>query len=302
MTSQPNNLTENPEVERSGMHAPDLLSQVLAQVRLQGDHVYRRELNAGDTLALAPGVATICLVAEGVMVQGRDVSLGKGSLMLITHGPGENDPARRLVAEAPSRVVVCEFHFETGTLNALISSLPDVIFLTGAEGAQWLESLAFYMLAEAGSFEPGASLMISRLIDLMVIRTLRTWAQRRGSQAQGWIRGLGDARIARVLQAVHHQPFQRWTVAELAALSGMSRSSLSARFADLVGEPPLRYLARWRLVQARDMISGNGQRVGEVALLIGYESEAAFSRAYKAEFGHSPVADLAGRRAVGASV
>ena len=297
MISPPNNLTENPEIERSGMHAPDLLSQVLAQVRLRGDHVYRRELNAGDILSLTPGVATICIVAEGVVVHGGAVSSAQGDLILMTRGPDAGDAARDLVAAEASRVMVCEFHFEAGTSNALVSSLPDVIFLTRAEGAKWLESLAFYMVAEAGSFEPGASLMISRIIDLMVIRTLRTWAQRRGGQAQGWIRGLGDARIARVLQAVHHQPFQRWTVAELTAVSGMSRSSLSARFTELVGVPPLRYLAQWRLIQAQDMVSSGRHRIGEVALLIGYESEAAFSRAYKAEFGHSPATDVAGRKA-----
>ncbi len=298
MTSQPNNLTENPEVERSGMNAPDLLSQVLAQVRLQGDHVYRRDLAAGDVLALSPGVATICIVAEGVLVHAGAVSSGQGDLILMTRGADAGEAAGDLVATEASRVMVCEFHFEAGTSNALVSSLPDLIFLSRAEGAKWLESLAFYMVAEAGSFEPGASLMISRIIDLMVIRTLRTWAQRRGGQAQGWIRGLGDARIARVLHAVHHQPFQRWTIAELTALSGMSRSSLSARFTELVGVPPLRYLAQWRMVQARDMICGGRHRVGEVALLIGYESEAAFSRAYKAEFGHSPVTDMTGRKAL----
>ena len=298
MTSQPNNLTENPEVERSGMHAPDLLSQVLAQVRLQGDHVYRRDLAANEVLALTPGVATVCIVADGRLVHGGAVSSssGQGDLILMTRGPDTGEAVGELVAAEASGVMVCEFHFEAGTSNALVSSLPDLIFLSRAEGAKWLESLAFYMVAEAGSYEPGASLMISRIIDLMVIRTLRTWAQRRGGQAQGWIRGLGDARIARVLQAVHHQPFQRWTIAELAALSGMSRSSLSARFAELVGVPPLRYLAQWRMVQARDMICGGRHRVGEVALLIGYESEAAFSRAYKAAFGHAPIADLTGRK------
>ena len=128
--------------------------------------------------------------------------------------------------------------------------------------------------------------MISRLIDLIVIRTLRTWVHQ--GRAAGWLGGLSDARIARTLRKIHEQPLQRASIEALAGVAGMSRSSFSERFTELVGRSPLRYQNEWRLTLARDMLAKRSARVGEVGLAIGYESEAAFSRAYKSHFGCSP--------------
>jgi AraC-like DNA-binding protein len=128
--------------------------------------------------------------------------------------------------------------------------------------------------------------MISRLIDLIVIRALRSWVQL--GQSSGWLGGLADARIARALKAIHEEPMQRWSLDALAASAGMSRSSFSERFTALVGRSPLRYQNEWRLRLAREMLARRDARVGEIGLRIGYESEAAFSRAYKDFFGHSP--------------
>ena len=275
------------------MTAPDLLSQVLAQVRLQGERVATIALAGADRLPLRPGIAALCVVTEGE-IRHRDIGrVEKGDLLLVNLDAGGAHPFAA-AAEGPSRVTVYEFRFDAAS-NALVSGLPDLILVKKAEGGKWLETLALHVLAELGNPEPGAALMISRLIDLMVIRTLRTWAQRSGERSRGWLRGLGDPRIARVLRALHDRPFAPWNVEDLAALAGMSRSSLSATFTDRVGVPPLRYLARWRLAQARDLLALGRHRVGEVALSIGYDSEAAFSRAYKSEFGHSPRQDLARR-------
>ncbi len=109
----------------------------------------------------------------------------------------------------------------------------------------------------------------------------------------GWLGGLSDARIARALKAIHEKPMQRWSIEALADVAGMSRSSFCERFTTLVGRSPLRYQNEWRLSLARDMLVRRDARVGEVGLRIGYESEAAFSRAYKALFGHSPRAESA---------
>lgn len=127
--------------------------------------------------------------------------------------------------------------------------------------------------------------MASRIIDLVVIRTLRTWVHR--GQASSWLGGLADARIARVLKSIHDQPAQPLTIDAVAAIAGMSRSSFSERTA-LVGQSPLRYRNECRLTRARNMLAKGVLRVGEVALDVGYESEAPFSRAYKAFFGHTP--------------
>jgi AraC-like DNA-binding protein len=152
-------------------------------------------------------------------------------------------------------------------------------------------------MIEAGDIQPGAALMVSRLIDLVVIRTLRSWIQQ--GPASGWLGGLSDARIAAALTAIHERPRQKWSIDTLAAIAGMSRSSFCERFAALVGCSPLRYHNQWRLALARDLLSRRGARVGEIGFSIGYESEAAFSRAYKALFGHSPRVDYGPNNDVG---
>ncbi len=143
-----------------------------------------------------------------------------------------------------------------------------------------------FVMIEAGDVQPGAALMISRIIDLLVIRALRTWVHR--GHTSGWLGGLADARIARSLKAIHEKPIQRWSIDALAGLVGMSRSSFCERFTALVGRSPIRYQNEWRLGLARDMLTRRDARVGEIGLRIGYESEGAFSRAYKQHFGHAP--------------
>jgi AraC-like DNA-binding protein len=292
MTPPPESLTENPKVTRFGMISPDLLSHVLSQIRLSGDHIYTEALEAGAALDLPPDAETLCCIVGGGLSLGGTVEVETGELLLMPRGIGHavDRPGDGLVAVVPSKVVVCRFHFETESMRALVALLPGLVHIRRAEGAAWLDNITYFLLAEAGDTQPGGSLMISRLIDLMVIRTLRTWVH--GQNAQGWLGGLADARIARTLQRIHEAPFEHWAVADLAAIAGMSRSSFYTRFVDLVGVPPLRYHGRWRLTLARDMLIAGARRVGEVALTIGYESEAAFSRAYKLEFGHPPAADL----------
>jgi AraC-like DNA-binding protein len=148
--------------------------------------------------------------------------------------------------------------------------------------------MVHFLLAEAEDVQPGAALMISRLIDLVVIHTLRSWIHQ--GPAPGWLGGLSDARIASALKAIHERPMQTCSIESLAATAGMSRSSFCQRFAALVGRSPLRYRNEWRLALARDLLAKPGARVGEIGFSIGYESEAAFSRAFKALFGHSPSA------------
>jgi len=106
--------------------------------------------------------------------------------------------------------------------------------------------------------------------------------------ASGWLGGLSDARIARTLRAIHEKPGHQWRIGALAAVAGMSRSSFCDRFNTLVGRSPLRYQNEWRLTLAKTMLARQNSRIGEVGFAIGYESEASFSRAYKAFFGRSP--------------
>jgi AraC-like DNA-binding protein len=150
-----------------------------------------------------------------------------------------------------------------------------------------IRDVAQFLVVEHAAQEPGAALMISRVIDVLIIRCIRTWAKSLGAR-QGWIGALADARVSRAVAAIHRDPTRNWSVEGLASVAGISRSRFAQLFLATVGEPPLRYVHRWRLAMSFDLLRRSNLPVGEVAHAIGYESEAAFSRAYKTMFGTTP--------------
>ncbi|KJV08468.1 AraC family transcriptional regulator [Elstera litoralis] len=285
MTELLENLIDHPESSVRGPQS-DLLSHVLAQIRLTGDCVYARSLAQAEPLELDIDAAHVCIVMQGTLHMESDDpitgALDAGDVGLLPRSAGD----LRLVAGAPTTVVVCRFWFDPDSLRSMIFALPRCIHIRKADGANRLDGIVHFLLSEAKDVQPGATLMISRMIDLVVIRVLRSWIHQ--GQTSGWLGGLSDARIARALKAIHEEPLKRWSIEALANIAGMSRSSFCARFTALVGRSPLRYHSEWRLGLARDMLAKRSARVGEIGLSIGYASEAAFSRAYKALFGHSP--------------
>ncbi|MBZ9746706.1 AraC family transcriptional regulator [Mesorhizobium sp. CO1-1-7] len=292
MMESPENLTILPDGGPRAGVSGDLLSHVLAQIRLTGDEVFSRALAQAEQLDLDEGQAHIVVVTVGALrMESGDqapVVIEAGDLVLLPRGPG----ALRLVASHPQvAIVACRFWFDPDSLRGMIFALPRCIHIERAQGAGWVDGMLPFLMVETSDAQPGAALMISRIIDLMVIRTLRSWVHE--GRATGWLGGLSDARIARSLKAIHERPLQRWSINELADKAGMSRSSFCERFAALVGRSPLRYQNEWRLGLARDLLARRDARVGEIGLRIGYESEAAFSRAYKQLFGHPPRVEYA---------
>ena len=290
MTEPPENLIIRPTVDIGGPASTDLLSHVLAQIHLTGDRVYSLTLAPEGRLDLEAEAAHVCIATEGALHLEGEASSARvietGDLVMAPRGACALRPVN---AQVPVSMVVCRFRFDPESLRGMASALPEFIHIRSAEGAGWLEGIVHFLMIEAGDRQPGAALMVSRLIDLVVIRTLRTWIHQ--GPASGWLGGLADARIASALKAIHEAPMQRWSIEALAAIAGMSRSSFCERFAALVGRSPLRYQNEWRLTLARDLLTKRDARIGEIGFSIGYESEAAFSRAYKALFGHSPRVD-----------
>lgn len=296
----------------------DLLSQVLTLIRLRGELIFSADLAAPWGLRFAAGSAYFHVVSDGEMrleaSDGRVVHAVTGDLLVLPQGRGHliDTPGAKAIAAddvlkaqlrganlsiryggagAPTRLITGAFRFEGDNMPSMLAVLPSVIHIPSAvrtEDAGWLEGIAQYLLAEASASHPGASLMISRLIDVLVIRAMRIWVRTAPPESKGWLGALADARISRALSAIHDAPFRRWTVAELAAVAGMSRSSFADRFAALIGAAPLHYQTRWRLLLANEMLKRVDTRVSDVARRIGYDSDAAFSRAFKAQFGHPP--------------
>jgi AraC-like DNA-binding protein len=238
---------------------------------------------AGDLLVMPQGRGHLIGTPGAEPVAAGEVLRAqlRGDNLAIRHGG--DGPLTRLVTGA--------FRFEGDNMPSMLAVLPSVIHIPSAvrtEDAGWLEGIAQYLLAEARTPHPGASLMISRLIDVLVIRAMRIWVRTAPPENRGWLGALADARISRALSAIHDAPFRRWTVAELAGIAGMSRSSFADRFASLIGAAPLHYQTRWRLLLANEMLKRIDTRVSDVARRIGYDSDAAFSRAFKAQFGFPP--------------
>jgi len=135
---------------------------------------------------------------------------------------------------------------------------------------------------------PGRTVLLSKMAEALFIETLRRYMEQMPPEQTGWLAGARDPVVGGALALLHRKPCHAWTVAELAAEAGTSRSVIAERFARFLGEPPLTYLARWRLQFAARLLQTTQKTVLHVASDVGYESEAAFNRAFKREFGLPP--------------
>jgi AraC-like DNA-binding protein len=136
--------------------------------------------------------------------------------------------------------------------------------------------------------KPGAEPIITRLSDILFIQAVRAYADTVSEEEPNWFAAAADPNIGEAIANIHRMPENNWTVEKLALSSGMSRSAFAGRFTKLVGEPPLRYLSRWRMHKAIELIQENRMTTAEIASLVGYESEAAFSKAFKKLNGRGP--------------
>ncbi|MEZ5318186.1 MAG: AraC family transcriptional regulator [Vicinamibacterales bacterium] len=175
------------------------------------------------------------------------------------------------------------FEVETGAYDPLLLSLPPLIHVRGDQGTtvRWLEATMQFVASEMASGLPGAETVVSRLADILFVQAIRAHLAEAGSDAGGWLRALMDPQVGAALSLIHETPEAPWTVESLAQRIGLSRSAFAARFADLVGEPPLTYITRWRMGQAARMLRAGSAPIGEIAQRVGYEAEAAFNKAFK---------------------
>ncbi|GAA1780800.1 AraC family transcriptional regulator [Agromyces lapidis] len=172
----------------------------------------------------------------------------------------------------------------------LIAELPDLIRVDawddGEAGA--FQAVLRLLAREAEVIEPGGEAVMTRLADVLVIQVLRWWLRNADHDATGWLAGLRDRQIGHALARMHARPDEDWSLVELARQSNMSRSAFAERFTTLVGEPPMRYLAGWRLEQAHAELVHTIDPIAVISSRVGYSSEAAFSRAFKRYHGTTP--------------
>jgi AraC-like DNA-binding protein len=188
------------------------------------------------------------------------------------------------------------FQLENGETSPLLGALPSLIHMRGENGqvVPWLDVTLKFIACEATSQLPGTEITVARLTDILFIQTVRAYiaalpgcdGEQKGNGC--WLRALVDEQIGKALTFMHARPNHSWTVAELASRVGMSRSAFSSRFTMLVGIPPLTYMTRWRMHKAGEMMRQGKVPMTEIARSAGYESEAAFSKAFKREIGVAP--------------
>jgi AraC family transcriptional regulator, alkane utilization regulator len=181
---------------------------------------------------------------------------------------------------------------------ALIGALPQVLHVKSLanEVGGWIETYVRLSVHERSDERPGGASVLGKLSELMFVEGVRRYVESLPPEQTGWLAGLRDPQIGRVLGLIHAHPNRPWTVEGLGRAVGMSRSALAARFTALIGQSPMQYLTRWRLTLAAHMLRTTAKAAAVVAEDIGYDSEAAFSRAFRREFGAPPAIWRRGER------
>ena len=182
--------------------------------------------------------------------------------------------------------MTCDPHLSRPILNGL-PPVFKVNVRTDSSG-HWLETSILHLVEEAASGRMGSEAMLAKLSEALFVDTLRRYVDGMPEQQSGWLAGARDPVVGRSLALLHGRVAHPWTIAELSEAVGISRSALVERFSRYLVEPPMTYLTRWRLQLAAESLKQTSRGVADIAADIGYESEAAFSRAFKREFGQPP--------------
>jgi AraC-like DNA-binding protein len=203
--------------------------------------------------------------------------------------PGGRCEFLRVGRREPSTSFVCGAFIFSHPDHPLLTMLPRFMCLhSGKQGREILtRSTVKSLIAEVTNMQPGSETVISRLIDLLFINALRTWLSQQ-PQWSTWLKALNDSRIGPTLARIHEQPERIWTVQQLAAGVGLSRSRFSVLFSQLVGESPQSYVTRTRMQRASRLLQEQGSSLTDIALATGYESDSSFSKAFRRQYGKTP--------------
>jgi AraC-like DNA-binding protein len=259
----------------------------------EGHFQLRIETDGGATapVTLGPG-EVVLLPRNDAHLMGSDLALrpvlgheiihlpAAGHLRLMRHG-----------GDGPRARLVCGFLGSASPdSNPVLTSLPPLLKLTLKEGAtaDWIHSTLRFAAEEVAAGRPGSSTVLEKVSELLFVEAVRRHAEGLSEGEGGWLAGLRDPYVARALALMHGEVARAWSVDDLGREVGLSRSALADRFVRLIGVPPAHYLARWRMQVAMQKLRGTASSLAQVAEMVGYESEAAFSRAFKKVVGTAP--------------
>lgn len=252
-----------------------------------------RMADGGETLDLTAGDLVLFL-NDAEHLLGSDLHLAPVATASLINADAATDfiQIRHGGGGAATRFVCGYLACSRSVCRPLFEALPRVLRIPIGDGSAstLLRDLLRVGVTESSTSRPGAESMLAKLAELMFVEAMRRYVEQMPPGGQGWLAGVRDVQIGRALALMHGDPGRAWTVDELAREVALSRSALAERFTALVGESPIQYLMRWRLALAAQTLRSERDPIVRVAERSGYESEAAFSRAFKREFGMPPAA------------
>lgn len=298
------------------MHELDLLSDMFSAFRLGTSQISFARLHIPWGIAVEPmHNAAIHVVQAGecwLRLEGKTepVHIGEGDMLLVAGGvahqissPADAPVMPMQMAFARARIedgqaggknrttLLCaKFSMQEWVPNPLVPLLPPLIHLTHAQVSahESLRLVGELLRIEAGGLNTGHDIVAPRLLDSALVFLLRAWLESQPIQTAGWFSALRDPSIARALRLIHSAPEKPWTVEVLARNVGQSRATFARRFARIMGEPPLGYIARWRMNIAARALAQTRDTVDQIAHRVGYESTPSFSQAFHRIAGRSP--------------
>ena len=296
-----------------------LFDEVLRGIRLHSSVYFRPEFRAPWGVSIARDCAVFHIVDQGhcwLQVKGaKPVELSEGDFVVVTRGDthtlqdqlstptvnffdlvqthvsNNSDVFQAGGSGAVTKFVCGGMQFAHGASTPLLAILPPLLHIPRTkEGARpWLMLTTHHVLSELDGGRAGAAEVVTRLADILFIQAVRAYFEENIDTADsGWLAAVRDQQIGRALAMLHGHPHQPWTVASLARRLAMSRSAFAAKFTELVGEPPQRYLARLRMSAAATRLRSNHDKLRAIAAAAGYESVAAFAKAFKRHMGMTP--------------
>ena len=306
--------------EDNSWDSVDPLGEALHFLHMSGVFYTRSEFTAPWGLALPsfPDCLMFHVVTSGscwLEIEGvAPHLLQPGNLALVPHGEGHRilsepgvpaaklfDLPREQISEryeilrygkggAAANLICGTVRFNHPAAHQLVRLLPKFISIEAWQSPhmEWIQSTLRLMATEARMMRPGGETIITRLADILIIQTIRSWMAEDPFAQTGWLGALKDKKIGYAILLIQRDPARPWTVATLANEVAMSRSAFAARFKELVGESPMQYITRWRMNVALTWLKKEDVSLGDLSDRLGYKSEAAFSRAFKRFIGVSP--------------
>jgi AraC-like DNA-binding protein len=280
----------------AGKVAPDLCRPFMVQPRqvvcfhyvVEGG--FRLSMPDGQTLAVGSGEA-VMLPRNDLHVLGSQVDLPPVAANELLSGPEPLGVFKIRHGGGGARThMICGFLGGNDELEPLLEALPAAMKIDFAAlpSGDWIGRTFAYAAQTLSAGDPGAATVLAKLAELLFVESVRRYLARLSSDETGWLAGLRDPVIGRALSLLHTRVQEEWTAEKLAHEMHMSRSSFAERFTAVIGQPPMRYLTRWRMQIARQRLRDSRDSVAQIAFEVGYDSEAAFTRAFHRECGAPP--------------